>query len=253
MSADKKTIDVAKAIKSYPKEEVQSPYMPIHVAVQETEDLYKQASIDKKPLLNAGMDESVIEALLPAARELRNTESTRVALKNNLADAQKTWKEESEKAYTLRDELLAGFRYAYRNTPEVLNTVREIADGSSDSDMIQDLDNLKALGLQYKKELEAVKFDLSLLDTAGKTAERLGTLYASAKVESGQEEMATEMRDRAWTYLKTLVQDVRECGKYVFHNDSKKRRNYTSAYQRRMRHRYERKAAEKKTGEAVTV
>ena len=246
MSTDKKSIAITKTIKNYSREEVLTPYLPVHVAVQETEDLYKQAPIDKRLLLNAGMDETVIEALLSTARELRNAESTRVAMKNNLAEARKKWKTESEAAYSLRDELFAGFRYAYRNNPEVQYTVREIADGNSSSDMIQDLDNLKTLGMQYKKELEAVKFDLSLLDTAGKTAERLGTLLAAAKVESSQEQSATEMRDRAWTFLKSIVKDIRECGKYVFHNDSRKRRNYASADQQRMRHRYERKAAEKK-------
>ena len=151
-------------------------------------------------------------------------------------------------------ELLAVFRYAYRNSPAVLETIREIAAGSSNSDKIQDLDTLREVGIQNKQELEAVNFDVALLDTAGKTAERLGGLLAAVKVKSGQERTATEMRDRAWTFLKSVVDEVRECGKYVFHNDKIKRRRYSSPYLRRIRRRHERKvAAGKKGAEAVAV
>jgi hypothetical protein len=41
-----------------------------------------------------------------------------------------------------------------------------------------------------------------------------------------------DMRDRAYTLLRNIVNDIRECGKYVFYRDERRYRGYTSGYHR---------------------
>ncbi|WP_180335638.1 hypothetical protein [Labilibaculum filiforme] len=43
------------------------------------------------------------------------------------------------------------------------------------------------------------------------------------------------MRDRAYTYLKQLVDEIRTYGKYAFWNDEEKQKRYTSEYLRNSR------------------
>ncbi|WP_320017918.1 hypothetical protein [Labilibaculum manganireducens] len=54
------------------------------------------------------------------------------------------------------------------------------------------------------------------------------------------------MRDRACTYLKQLVDEIRAYGKYAFWNDKEKQKRYSSEYQRKVYKKYtEAKASEK--------
>jgi hypothetical protein len=46
------------------------------------------------------------------------------------------------------------------------------------------------------------------------------------------------MRDRAYTHLKQLVDEIRAYGKYAFWNDEEKQKRYSSEYQRQKYDRY---------------
>ncbi|PKQ66469.1 hypothetical protein BZG01_10595 [Labilibaculum manganireducens] len=46
------------------------------------------------------------------------------------------------------------------------------------------------------------------------------------------------MRDRACTYLKQLVDEIRAYGKYAFWNDEEKQKRYSREYQRKVYKKY---------------
>jgi len=75
--------------------------------------------------------------------------------------------------YELRKQILRALLYANRNRPEILSRVREISSGTGHADLIQDLQNCKALSEENPEELKAINFDLSLLEKAATTADTL--------------------------------------------------------------------------------
>jgi hypothetical protein len=42
------------------------------------------------------------------------------------------------------------------------------------------------------------------------------------------------IRDKAYTYMKALVDEIREAGKYVFRNDKNRLKGYSSEYWRKL-------------------
>ena len=75
--------------------------------------------------------------------------------------------------YELRKQILRALLYANRNRPEILSRVREISSGTGHADLIQDLQNCKAISEENLEELKAINFDLSLLEKAATTADTL--------------------------------------------------------------------------------
>ena len=222
------------ACNALPPENVQSLSIPVNVIAQEAQNLHEVAETDKEELAGAGMDLQCIDQLEKAGMFLRYTEAEWSKVRGNRAEAQQLWNEKSPAGFKLHETLLHNFRFAFRNQDETLARIRSISDGNSNADMIQDLINLSVLGKEYTEDLEKIGFDLTLLDTAEKTAAELTELLARATLNSSEENETLEMRDRAFTHLKALMSEIREYGKFVFHNDKKHLREYTSAYIRKI-------------------
>lgn len=55
---------------------------------------------------------------------------------NSKKAAEQMWHIESPNSFDLRDMLLHSFRYAFRNTADLLSLVDQIAEGNSCEDMI---------------------------------------------------------------------------------------------------------------------
>jgi hypothetical protein len=216
-----------------PVDQVMAPNMPVHLMVQEAENLYHWATLDKEALVSVGLDVQVLEDIQPASGALRYAEGEWYKVRFSRADAQKQWSEESPWAFDLRNRLVHDFLFALRNDEALLTQVRGISDGNGNADMIQDLIKLRALGLEYVDELKKINFDVSLLEKAAETADRMGNLLGVVSADSPAENDARDLRDRAFTHLKKLVGEVREYGKYVFYRNEERYRGYVSKYFRR--------------------
>ncbi|WP_128755274.1 hypothetical protein [Aquimarina sediminis] len=222
-------------LENIPADEVKTPNMPVDSALQEAENLYIWANKDKDTLgLNSGLDWQQFGEDLPVrAGALRHTQSLWVSERFSLEEANKAWKEKSTLAFELRDDLLNDFRYAFRKRNDLLGRVREIADGSSDADMIQDLSDLSVLGKNNTNELSAVKFDLAKLDIAAQQSDQMAELLAKSNGATQENSLAKLLRDKAFTHLKEAVDEVRDAGKYVFKKNPERFKGYTSQYHKR--------------------
>ena len=78
--------------------------------------------------------------------------------------------------------------------------------------MIQDLNDISVLGKTNQEYLEAIKMDLTLLDQAAETANDMADLLGQATVERDDNSAARVIRDKAFTHLKEVVDEVRNCG-----------------------------------------
>ncbi|MFV0267234.1 MAG: hypothetical protein ACK5HT_08865 [Draconibacterium sp.] len=141
--------------------------------------------------------------------------------------------EQAPDAYTLRDDLMASLRFAYRKDEALLSRVSAITEGSGHADMIQDLNDIAVLGGAYPDPLTAIGFDLDQLDVAATRADELADLLAEANGDKADPNQSKLIRDKAYTHLKALVDEIREAGKYVFRNDTRRFKGYVSDYWRK--------------------
>jgi hypothetical protein len=124
-------------------------------------------------------------------------------------------------------------RFAYRKDESLLSRVRAITDGNGHADMIQDLNDIAVLGRENPNPLTAIGFDLSQFDLAATRADELADLLAEANGDKADPNSSKIIRNQAYTYLKTLVDEIREAGKYAFRNDPNRLKGYASAYWRK--------------------
>jgi hypothetical protein len=137
---------------------------------------------------------------------------------------------QSPEAYAFRNDLLASFRFAFRKDDALLSRVSAIAEGSGHADLIQDLNDLAVLGRENPDPLTAIGFDLTQLDLAATRADELANLLAEANGDKADPNYSKTIRDKAYTHLKELVDEIREAGKYVFRNDKNRLKGYSSSY-----------------------
>lgn len=222
-------------IQAIPNEEVKEPGIPVDVFMQEAENLSKWSLDDLEALKVVGITKAMINDLAVRAGACREAQSIWNNDYRSQQEAQKQWAELSPLAYDLRDDLLATFRFAYRKDDALLSRVSAITDGNGHADMIQDLNDIAVLGRNNPDPLTGIGFDLAQLDVAATQADEMADLLAEANGDKADQNESKITRDKAYTYLKVLVDEIREAGKYVFRKDKKRLKGYSSQYRRKRR------------------
>jgi hypothetical protein len=210
--------------------DVTAPNVPIDVFVQEAENLYHWCADDQQLLTRAGLDWNLVLSLPVRAGACREAQSRWIKERNTRQKSEQEWKEEAPAAFDLRDQLLHSFRFAFRKFDGLLSRVEEIAQGDTNSDMVQDLNDLAVLGKSNTDLLTAIQFDLTLLDAAADLSDRMGDLLGATNGERKKDSEAMQLRDRAFTYLKQAIDEIRECGRFVFWRNPDRLKGYTSDY-----------------------
>ena len=220
-------LDVLKAI---PTEEILTPTLPIDVFLQEAENLFHWCNADSEAFAKVGLSQNDLNDLPVRAGALREAQSLWFKDRYSQQEAQREWMELSPLAYDLRDDLLHAFRFAYRNDAVILSRVSGITDGTGHADMIQDLNDLAVLGRENPDALTAIGFDGAKLDEAATQADEMADLLATANGDKAEQNASKVTRDRAYTHLKELVDEVRGAGKYLFWKDPQRLKGYRSQY-----------------------
>jgi len=226
------------AIEAVPDDQVKAPNMPVDIFLQEVENTFKWVQTDKDKLMAAGLDWTLVESLPTRTGALREAESLWFKTRFSREEAEKEWLTKSPAAYELRDTLLHDYRFAYRNLPEIAKRVSAIAEGSGHADMIQDLNDLSVLGKANPEPLAAIGFDATLLDTAAATADEMAALLSEATVVRSDLNTERVIRDKAFTYVKQALDEIRNCGQYVFWHDEERVRGYSSQFLKNRRKKY---------------
>lgn len=226
------TLPLAKAILP---DDIKTPSMPVGIYSQEAEDLYRWSLKDKDKLLGAGVPETHFELLNQAAGGLRQAQSVWSEELKTQKDAERQWAEQSPEAFDLRDRMLHTLRYAYRNHPDLLANVSAIAEGSGSADMVQDLNDIAVLGKANPEPLQAINFDMALLDVCAGTSAQMADIRAMANGEKFEANESLTIRNRMFTLLKTYVDSIRDAGKYIFWRDERRLIGYTSQFLRKMK------------------
>ena len=222
-------------IRAIPDEETNEPSIPVDVFLQEAENLHHWSLDDAAQLAVVGITGEMITDLPVRAGACREAQSIWNKDYRSQQEAQKEWAKQSPVAYDFRNDLLASMRFAYRKDESLLSRVSAITDGNGHADMIQDLNDIAVLGRENPDPLTAIGFDLIQLDLAATRADELADLLAEANGDKADFNESKVIRDKAYTHLKVLVDEIREAGKYVFRNDKSRLKGYSSQYRRRHR------------------
>lgn len=225
--------NMQEAIDALPSKQIKTPKMPVGIYIQEGENLYHWCQEDKEKLTASGLDWKLVEELPERCEALSYAQSTWTSERHIKEEAEKEWAEKSPVAYQLRAELLHTFRYAFRRRPDLLGIIPEISKGNGHADMLQDLNDLSVFGSDNPGPLAADNYDTSNLKTAAAMSADLSELLAKANGERLNKGEYKLKRDKAYTYLKQLVDEIRECGKYVFWREPERVRGYRSEYLRK--------------------
>jgi len=221
-------------IQAISPETVVTPTVPVDVFVQEAENLAHWCSGDQTALVNASLDWGLVIDLPVRAGACREAQSIWIKERNMSEEAEQLWKVEAPAAFGMRDQLIHTFRYAFRKDAGLLARIDEIALGDSNADMVQDLNDLSVLGKAHLDLLGLINFSPDALDEAAATADRMADLLGATNGERKEVSEAMIIRDKAYTYLKLAVDEIRECGKFVFWRNPDRLKGNISDYYRKL-------------------
>lgn len=205
--------------------------MAISVYVAEAETLYQVAQEDEESLRNAGLDWNKIELLPTLCGATRYAQSLWNADRFSSAEAQKEWDSRIDDVCDHQEFCLHAMEYAYRNIPHLLERVDAIKEGTGNPDLIQDLSDTAVLGKENQEPLLAINFDPANLDHSAVLADEMAELLA-IKDSSDSKSERKVVRDKAYSWLKDIVDEIYACGQYVFWKDEDRRKKYCSAFRR---------------------
>ncbi|WP_372643186.1 hypothetical protein [Ancylomarina sp.] len=229
-----KTID--ELVLEIPEDQIISPTIPVDITIGEAGELHQNAMEDIVALLAKGLSENKIQELTPRAKFLQNKQSAWTAVYQSALTSTQQWEEKIDEGRLLQRELKYDFQFAYRNHPNILKKLSNIVDGSGNMDLIQDLSDYPAFAQQYPEPLTAILFDATKTERAKQLSLDLVDLMNQVDgVKNSRNRPEKLMRDRAYTYLKQLVDEIRAYGKYAFWNNEEKQKRYSSEYMRNSR------------------
>ena len=209
---------------------VQTPNMPVDKFLQEAANLKVWSTDDQPQLVAVGVPQTHFNSLEDRIGALRYAQSLWNKERHSQDEARQQWNEQLPQATDLKDQLEHSFRFAFRQRPDLLTKVRQIEAGSGNADLLQDLSDLSVLGKANLPLLQAISFDETLLDTAESTAGTMSTLLATMNGERNDSSNIINTRNKAYTYLKQAVDEIREAGKYVFWKDDNRIKGYHIQY-----------------------
>lgn len=207
--------------------------IPVDIYLQEAENLALWCIKDQMQLMNIGMSADISADLRLRAQTLRSAQTHWIEEKNTVSEIQQKWEITSKQACVLQDELLYSFRYAFRNKPKLLPLVKSGYKRKKHTVLIQDLYDLSILGMKYQDLLIPIDFDLNKLNLAKTLSEQAADRFAKLNCLRMQGNESKLFRDKAYIYLKQLVDEVCCAGKYLFRNDPNRYQGYTSEFIRR--------------------
>lgn len=233
MSSTSDYNDLLPQIKEITAENTLYPTMPVDVYVQEAENLYHWCLGDKAALIVAGLDWNYVTSLPAHAGACREAQSLWIKERKTRQLAEQEWKKKSPEAFNLRDQLIHAFRYAFRSKDDLLARVADIEQGDTNSDMVQDLNDLSVLGKANINLLTSIGLDPVILETASSMSDEMGDLLGATNGERQKDNDAMVIRDKAFTLLKNSMDEILECGKYVFWRNPERLDGYVSQFFKR--------------------
>jgi hypothetical protein len=249
MSDAKDLESIKDKLEEMPADQVREPNMPVHFAVSEALALRETALTDKPELSKRKLDFDLVDLLGPGGRALRQADTNYMIVCFGSSELAEQFRTTVEESTDLRENCTHQMVYAFDGNATLMKAVDDIKQGSSYSDLVQDLSDLSGLAAANAPLLKAVGTDMKMFEQADELSTTLGELLAKTTAEKLERSPEKDTRDRAFTLIDNAVDKIRKCGKSVFWKDSRHAALYASAYLRKI----SRRAEKQKQKAAVTA
>jgi hypothetical protein len=224
------------AIRAIKTDDIKQPkHIPVGLYAQEAENLYRWCQEDKDQLVARGLSWDFVADIPARIGALMEAESLWNKRRRSRDESAKQWEEISTAGYELKNNLMHEFRFAFRHNDKLLKAVRYMGNSSGHAGMIQALNDLSVLGKGNLELLGQINFDTAQLDRAAEISSNAGHLLAVAIGRRAACKDSKIIRDQAFTYLKTAVDEIYHFGRLVFWRDNERIQGYRSEYLYRKR------------------
>lgn len=214
--------------------EVRKPNIPVMetvVEARQTAELVRQDSLVAEQLEKVGVADAALDALELAAGAAERAEILcRYALFGVKSDDAQDLIAQAER---VRGEVLAAGRFNLRGDREALAIIRGIAEGSGLVDLSRDLGLCDEFLVDFDGAFDQDEtFDADEALTQCRALKVELDAMLSSQSDALARQSAIDLRDRAWTHLDELLDDLRESGRYALRAHPKLRRAFASTYSR---------------------
>ncbi|WP_321308416.1 hypothetical protein [Marinifilum fragile] len=222
--------NISEQISNIKKEEILHISIPVDVYLQEAEDLAQWMVKDLEKLAKIGITQAQLDDLQERISALREAQTSWVEDKKSMPAIQDQWNKIAIATESLKQDLIASYRFAFRNHPELLSKVNKMARNKKQVDLVMDTGKLAMLGEFNSNLLQAIGFDMNKLKQAQQLSEESSDILAELNNFKIDGRETKRFRDQAYTYLKLLMNQLKEGGKYAFRNDPERLKGYKSEY-----------------------
>jgi hypothetical protein len=196
--------------------------MPRKTYLQACMSSVKQFEGNREALAQGGMDFAVVSSIPSLANATRGLLSDQSMVTFPNIASKRAWEKGKEQAEELLHDIKAAMEYGFRKYPELLARITEINEGSSNPDLIQDLSDAAALASANSSLLIEAKYDMANVERASVLAKELADLLAQATYDRSTTPENCIVRDKAYTLLKTIMDELIKQAKYIFRADKEK-------------------------------
>ena len=229
-------------LRECPSDKVREPDRPVAIILSEAYALACVAAKYRAELERVGLDPAIIDEIEPCANTLRVAETAWTTTREKELAAVVI--AAITQAYTFRSDIVSASRYALRKNDAAQATISHIQEGEGVADLCQDLVDLAAVVETHRDAFEKIDFDFAKVAHARALADEIQKGQGEVVVEKASNE-TRDVRNRAFTYLDDVVDEVRSAGLYAFGSDSDSTRLslFRSNYALRRARRYRAKKA----------
>jgi hypothetical protein len=221
------------AIEAITHKQVQKPTISVGILIQEAHNLYHWAYQDQEVLISRGLSTESLNKLLEAAKACTEAQANWFILRLSEQEATKKWKKLHKEALKLHSELLNEYSFALQDNKHLMSVIKRIKKGEGLADLIQDLYSLYTLGKDNLEKLNKTGFDTNMLSKAENFVDNYSHIHFQSKKDKDNKDNTLLLRNKAYTYLKQLVDEIRNIGKFTFSNNKERVKGYQLQYKSR--------------------
>lgn len=207
-----------------------TPTIPIAIYLQEIENIAVWATDDLTALNKVSITANHIEDLKDRINACRSFQTEWLKLKKIKPDVQKKWEEIKQAAIASRNELIFTYKYAFINDDLALHEVKKLNRKNTAAELVGTLLDLCRIGKKYRDLLEKISFDFSQLETTKNLARKTQLTRSEYIVSTPEKDNIKTLRDKSYTHLKHLADDVKNAGKFIFAKNKERLKGYEIAY-----------------------
>ena len=222
--------------------QVPNPHMPVTIFVGEFGKDLAHMQQDKDVWIACGFDWSLFGYYKELHKELFRANSLVIVNRESVSSAVQKWQNEQDNIRTERNRLITAAKIAAKKDPDMRSVLKEIFEGKSNMDTIQDILSLAKLLLNRIVLISGiviggVKIDENFLIKKREWASELKVILNKADASRNVRREEIIYRNKIILLCRQAQANINTWLDAVYFDDPEKKAHYASEYFRRVRNR----------------